>query len=82
MFNTKINFGINLAETKSEFESLEKVFKKEFNKQLQIGNQQAVTEGIAIMREIVITRIPTATSNERIDRTINNTIDYINKWTA
>lgn len=62
--------------------NLVELFKQTFNKQIVKRNQSAVNEGIQIMREINILKIPTASTYERIDYTMNQVMEYINKWTA
>lgn len=62
--------------------NLEKLFKEIFNQQITKRNQKAVNEGIKIMKEIHVIKIPSATSQERIDYTIYSMMNYVDKWAA
>lgn len=73
---------MQLTKNKTAFESMEIVFKQAFNDQLMKGNQKAIDEGIKLMKEINITRIPTATTQERINYTVYKIMEYVDKWTA
>lgn len=70
--------GHVIERTKALFETFYSIF----NKVSETGNEEALTEGFQILREIKITEIPTATTYERLDRLTQSMWKFAQKWAA